>query len=157
MYGCESWTIKKAEHRGIDAFELWCWEKTLESSLDWKEIKSVNPNKNQYLIFIGKTDAEAEAPILWSKELSHWKRFWCWETLKAGVEGDNRGGDGWMASPTQRTWAWEGSGRWWRTGDPDDLQSMGSYRVGHNWVTKQQLNTHTHTHTHTHTGFGVRK
>ena len=64
MYGCESWTIKKAEHRRIDAFELWHW-RTLESPLDCKEIKPVNPKENQSRIFIGRTDAEAYAPTLW--------------------------------------------------------------------------------------------
>ena len=64
MYGCESWTIKKAEHQRIDAFELWCW-KRLESPLDCKEIKPVNPKGNQHCRFLGRTDAEAEAPILW--------------------------------------------------------------------------------------------
>ena len=59
MYGCESWTIKKAERQRIDAFELWCWEKTLESPLDYKEIQPVHPKRNQSWIFIGKTDAEA--------------------------------------------------------------------------------------------------
>ena len=68
MYGCESWTIKKAEHRIIDAFELWCWEKILESPLNSKEIKPVNPKGNQSLIFIGRTDAEAETPILWAPD-----------------------------------------------------------------------------------------
>ena len=62
MYGCESWTMKKAEHCRIDAFELWCWEKTLEIPLDCKEIKPVNPKRNQFCIFIGRT--QAEAPIL---------------------------------------------------------------------------------------------
>ena len=65
MYGCESWTVKKAEHRRINVFELWCWRRLFESSLDCKEIKPVNPKGNQLLIFIGRTDAEAEAPILW--------------------------------------------------------------------------------------------
>ena len=64
MYGCESWTIKKSECRGIDAFELWCWRKLL-SPLDCKEIKPVNPKENQPWIFIGRTDAKTEAPILW--------------------------------------------------------------------------------------------
>ena len=64
MYGCESWTVKKAECRRIDAFELWCW-RTLESPLDCKEIQPVNPKGNQSRIYIGRTDAEAEAPILW--------------------------------------------------------------------------------------------
>ena len=64
MYGCESWTIKKAEHRRIDAFELWCLEKTLESPLDCKEIQPVHP-KDQSWVFIGRTDDEAETPVLW--------------------------------------------------------------------------------------------
>ena len=65
-YGCESWTIKKAEHRRIDAFELWCLlEKTLESPLDCKEIQPVHPKKDQSWVFIGRTDAEAETAILW--------------------------------------------------------------------------------------------
>ena len=64
MFGCESWTIKKAEHRRIDAFELWCWRR-LERPLDCKEIQPVHPKGNQSWIFIGRTDAEAETPILW--------------------------------------------------------------------------------------------
>ena len=65
MYGCESWTVKKAECRRIDAFELWCWEKTLESPLDCKEIQPVHSEGDQPWVFIGRTDAKAETPILW--------------------------------------------------------------------------------------------
>ena len=65
MYGCESWTVKKAERRRIDAFELRCW-KILESPLDCKEIQPVHPKGDQSWVFIGKTDAKAETPILWS-------------------------------------------------------------------------------------------
>ena len=65
IYGCESWTIKKADHQRIDAFELWWWRSLLRSPLDSKEIQPVSPRGNQPWIFIGKTDAEAEAPILW--------------------------------------------------------------------------------------------
>ena len=65
MYGCGSWTIKKAEHQRIDAFELWCWEKTLESPLDCKEIQPVHPKGDQSWVFTGRTDAEAETPVLW--------------------------------------------------------------------------------------------
>ena len=68
-----------------------------------------------------------------------WKRPWCWERLRAGGEGDDRGWDGWMASPIQRTWIWASSERWWRTRKPGALQSMGSQRVGHNWATEQQV------------------
>ena len=65
MYGCESWTVKKVELGRIDAFELWCWEKTLESPLNCKEIQPVHPKGDQSWVFIGRTDAEAETPILW--------------------------------------------------------------------------------------------
>ena len=65
MYGCESWTVKKAERRKIDAFELWYWEKTLESPLDCKEIQPVHPKGDQSWVFIGRTDAKAETPVLW--------------------------------------------------------------------------------------------
>ena len=71
----------------------------------------------------------------WCKELTHWKRSWCWERLKAGREGDDRGWGGWMASPTHRTWVWASS-RSWCTGKSDVLQSMGFQRVGHNWATE---------------------
>ena len=77
-------------------------EKTLESPVDCKEIKPVNSKRNQSWIFIGRTNAEAEAPTFghWCEELTHWKRPWCWERFKAGRKEDNRGWDGWMASPT---------------------------------------------------------
>ena len=88
-------------------------------------------------MFIGKTGAEA--PILWPpdtcEELTHWKRPWSWEGLKAGGEGDNRGWDEWMASPTQWTWVWASSGSWWWTGRPGVLHSMGLRRVWHDWAT----------------------
>ena len=99
----------------------WCFgtavlEKTLESPLDCKEIKPINPKGNQPWIFIGRAEAEAEAPIFWPPDTkSHWKRPWCWERLRAGESG-NRGQDGWMVSPTQWAWIWANSGRWWRTG-----------------------------------------
>ena len=66
MYGCESWTIKKAEHQRTDAFELWCW--TLDSPLDCKEIQSVHPKGNQSWVFVGRTDVEAETPIFWAPD-----------------------------------------------------------------------------------------
>ena len=72
----------------------------------------------------------------WWEELTHLKRAWCWERLKMGGEGDDRGWDGWMASLTQWTWVWVNSGSWWWTGKPGVLQSMGSQRVGHDWATE---------------------
>ena len=71
MYGCESWTVKKAEHQRIDAFELWCWRR-LESPLDWNEVQPVYPKGNQSWIFIERTDAEAETPILWPPDAKNW-------------------------------------------------------------------------------------
>ena len=72
----------------------------------------------------------------WCEELTHWKRPWCWKRPKAGREGDDRGWDGWMASPTWWTWVWASSGSWWWTGRPGMLQSMGSRRVTHDWATE---------------------
>ena len=93
-------------------------------------------------MFIGRTDAEAETLntlAAWGEELTHLKRPWCWERLKAGGEGDNRGLDCWMASPTRWTWVWESSGSWWWTGRPGGLQSMGSQKVRHHWATEQNI------------------
>ena len=123
MYGCESWTVKKAERWRIDAFELWCWSRLL-SPLDCKEIQPVHPEGNQSWIFIGRTDAEAETPILWpsdEKSWLIWKDTDGWERLKAGRERDDRGWGGWMASPTQWTWVWVTSGSWWWMGRPGVL------------------------------------
>ena len=110
--------------------------------LDCKEIKLINPKGNQSWIFIGRTDAEAETPntvATWCEGLTHLKRPWCWERLRAGGEGDDRGWDGWMASPIRWTWVWVNSGSWWWTGRPGVLRFMGLQRVGHDWVT--ELNT----------------
>ena len=72
MYGCESWTIKKAECRRSDAFELWCWRRTLESPLDCKEIQPVHPKGYQSWVFIWRTDVEVETPILWPPDVKNW-------------------------------------------------------------------------------------
>ena len=72
MYGCESWTIKKAEHWRTDVFELWCWRRLLKSPLDCKEIQPVIPKGNQPWIFIGKTDTEIEPPVLWLPYAKSW-------------------------------------------------------------------------------------
>ena len=137
-YGCESWTIKKAESWRIDAFELWCWRRRLR--VPWTArrsnqsiVKEISPEysleglmlklKLQYFGHLrGRTDS--------------WKRPWCQERLKAG-EGDDRRWDGWMASPTLCTWVWGNSGKWWRTEKPGVLQSMGLQRAGHDLATEQ--------------------
>ena len=114
------------------ASKNWCFwtvvlEKTLESPLDCKEIQPIHPKGDQTWIFIGRTDVEAETSVLWPpEELTHLKRPWCWERLRAGGEGDDRGWDCWMASLTWWTWVWVNSGSWWWTGRPDALQFMGS-------------------------------
>ena len=84
MYGCESWTIKKAEGWRIDTFELWCW-RILLSPLDCEEIKPVSPKGNQYWLFTGETDSEAETlntSATWCEKLIHWKNPWCWDRVK---------------------------------------------------------------------------
>ena len=137
MYGCECWTIKKVEHQRIDASELWCWRRLLR--VPCIAIKPVHPKGNQSWIFIGRTDAEAwnsNTLATWCEELTHLKRPWWWERLKAGGEGDDRGWDCWMASPTRRTCIWVNSRSWWWTGRPGVLQFMGSQRVGHDGATE---------------------
>ena len=141
-----------SNHKESWAPRNWCFpivvlEKTLESPLDSKEIKPVNPKGNPPWIFIGSLSSNTLAT--WCKELTHWKRPSCWERLKVGEEGDNRGWDGWMASPTQWTWVWASSGTWWRSGKPGVLQFMGSQRVGHDWATK--LNWYIYAHTYLYT------
>ena len=114
MYGCERWTVKKAEHWRIDAFELWCWRRLLR-------VPSTARRSNQSILKEISPGCSLEGLILklklqystWCKELTHWKRPWCWERLRAGGEGDNRGWDGWMASATQWTRVWANSGSWW--------------------------------------------
>ena len=129
MYRCESWTIKKTEYAKIDAFKPWCWRRLLR--VPWTARRStVNPKGNQSWIFIGRTDAEAETPILWPPDAKNWKRPWCWERLKAGGEGDDRGLDGWMVSPTQWTWVWVSSECW--------LMASKAWHAAVNGVAKSQ-------------------
>ena len=138
MNGCESWTIKKAEHQELMLLNCGV-EKTLESLLDCKKIKPVHPKGNQSWIFIGRTDAVGEAPILWPPDAKKGRirndhdagKYWRHEE-----KGTDRGWDGWMASLTQWTWVWASSRSWWWTGRPGVLQSMGSQRLGQDWVTE---------------------
>ena len=126
------WELDKKEGWMLKNWCFWivALEKTLESPFDNKVVKTVNPNWNPSWIFIRRTDAENEAPILWPPDVKNWP--WCWERLKVGGEGDNRGPDGWMASLTQWTWVCTSSRRWWRIGKPGVLQSLGLQRVRHN-------------------------
>ena len=135
MYGCEKWTIKKAEHWRIDVFELWCLRRLLR--VLWTM-------KRSHLSFLNKISPEysfsfswnSNTLTTWCKEPTHWKRPWCWERLKEGGEGGNRGWDGWMASLTQWTWVWASSRSWWWTGKPVMLKFMGLQRVRHDWATE---------------------
>ena len=120
----------------------WCFwivvlEKTLESPLDCKEIQPVHSKGDQPWVFFGRNDAKAETPVLWPHHAKSWLigkdpdagRDWGQE--EKGTKED----DGWMASPTQWTWVWVKSGRWWWTGRPGVLRFMGLQRVGHDWAT----------------------
>ena len=136
MYGCESWTIKEAEHQRIDAFELWCW-RTLESPLDCKEIQSAHP-RDQSWLFIGRTDAEAEAAILWPPDAKNWLtgkdpdawKDWGWEE-KGTTEDEMVGRNHWLNGyEFEKT---PGVGVWSR---PGMLQSMRSQRIRHDWATE---------------------
>ena len=132
----------KLDCEEIWVLKNWCfWNvvlvKTLESPLDCKEIEPVHPKGDQSWVFIGRTECWSwnsnTVATSW-EELTRWKRPWCWEGLGAGGEGDDRGWDGWMASPTQWTCVCIDSGSWWWTGRPGVLQFMGLQRVGYNWV-----------------------
>ena len=118
--------------------------KTLESSLDCKEIQPVHPKGNLLNIhwkdWRGSWNSNPLAP--WCEELTHLKRPWCWKRLKVGGERANRGWDGWMASPTQWTWVWINSRIWWWTGRPGMLLSMRSQIVEHNWGTELKWTEH---------------
>ena len=126
MYGCESWTIKKAEHQRIDAFVLWCWRRLLR--VPWTTRRS-----NQSILKEISPGCSLEDwcwgwnsnPLAtWWEKLTHLKRPWCWERLRAGGEGDDRVWDGWMASPTHLTWVWVDSESWWGIGRPGMLHAV---------------------------------
>ena len=137
MYGCESWTVKMAEHWRIDAFELCVvLEKTLESPLDCKKIQPVHSEGDQPWDFFGRNDAKAETPVLLMQRVDSLEKT----LMLGGIGGrrrrDDRGWDGWMASLTRWTWVWVNSGSWCWTGRPGVLRFMGSQRVGHEWATE---------------------
>ena len=138
MYGCMIWTIKKAEHKRIDAFELWCWRWLLR--VPWTaRIFNQSILKKSVLGVHWKDwcwSWNSNPLATCCKELTHWERPWCWERLMAGGEGDDRGWDGWMASQTQWTCVWVNPRSWWWTGRPGMLRFMVSQRVGQDWATE---------------------
>ena len=137
VYGCESWTTEKAEYQGLDAFEMWCWRLLRVPCTARRSNQSIL--KEWVLNIYWKVwcwSWSSNTLATWWEEPTHWKRPWCWERLKAGGEGDDRGWDGWMASLTQWTWIWVRSGSWHWKGKPGMLQCMGSQRIWHDWVTE---------------------
>ena len=121
VYGCKSWTIKKAESWWNDAFALWCWRilfffgsylRVPCSARRSNELilKEINP---EYSLEGLMLKLKLQFLAIWWEDLTHWKRPWCWERLRTGGEGDERGWDGWMASLTHWTWVWTNSGKWW--------------------------------------------
>ena len=125
-YGCESWIIKKTEHQRIDAFEQWCWRRLLR--VPWTArrsnqsiLKEISP---EHLLGGLMLMLKLQPLATWCEELTHLKRPWCLEWLKARGEGDDRGWDGWMASRTLWIWIWASSRSWWKTWRPGVLQSI---------------------------------
>ena len=138
MYRCESWTIKKTEHRRIHAFELWCWRILLR--VLWTARRS---NQSILKEIIPEYTLEGLMLKLKLQYFGHmiWRTDSFDKTLMLGkIEGRrrrvDRGYDGWMASSMWWTWVWVGSGSWWWRGKLGLLQSMGSQRVGRNWATE---------------------
>ena len=137
MYGCESWTVKKAERRRTDAFELWCWRRLLR--VPWTASRSNQSILKEIIPGISLEGMMLKLKLQYfghlMRRVDSLEQIWCWEGLGARGEGDNRGWDGWIASLTRWTWVWVNSRSWWWTGRPDVLRFMGSQRVGHDWPT----------------------
>ena len=145
MYGCDSWTIKKAERQRIDAFEVCCWRRILR--VPWTVRRSNQSILKEISLNIHWKDWcwswNSNTLATWCEKWTHWKSPWCWERLKARGEAGDRGWDAWMASLIRWTWVWVSSRSWWWTGKHGILQSLGSQRVGHDWATElnwMQLN-----------------
>ena len=127
MYRCESWIIQKAERQRTDAFELWCWRRLLR--VPWTArrpnqsiLKEISPEYSLEGLRL-KLKLQYFGHPMW--RIDSFEKPVNLERLKAGREGDDRGWDGWMASPIQWTWVWVNFGSWWWTGRPGMLQSMG--------------------------------
>ena len=137
MYGCKSWTIKKAECQKIDAFRLLCWRRLLRVPWTARSQTIQSWRKSNLNIHWKYTGAVAEAPIRWPPDVKNQLMVNDPDAGKDwGQEKREREDDGWMASPTQWTWVWANSRRWWRTVKPGMLQSMGLQSVRHNWATE---------------------
>ena len=135
-----SWTIKKAEHQRINAFELWCWRRLLKVCWTARRskqsiLKEINPAYSMEGLML-KLKLQYFGHLM--QRANSLEQPWFWERLKAGGQGDDRGSDGWMVLMTWWVWISASSRRWWRTGKHDVLQSMVSQIVRHNQVTEQQ-------------------
>ena len=138
MYGCESWTVKKAEYQRVDTFELWCWRRLLRVLWTARRFnqsipKEISPGCSLEGLML-KLKLQYFGHLM--RRVDSLEKTLKLEGIWAGGEGDNRGWDGWMASPTRWTWVWVISRSWWWTGRPGVLWFMESQRVGHNWVTE---------------------
>ena len=138
MYGCESWTVKKAEHRRIDAFELWCWRRLLRvpwlaRRFNQSILKEISPGISLEGMML-KLKLQDFGHLM--RRVDSLEKTLMLGEIGAGGEGDDRGWDGWMASLTRWTWVWVNSRSWWWTGRPGVLRFMGSQRVGHDWATE---------------------
>ena len=138
MYGFESWTIKKAEHQRIDAFELWCWRRFLRVSWTARRsnqsiLKEISPEYSLEGLIL-KLKLQYFGHLMW--KVDSFEKTLMLGKVEGGGEGDDRRWDGWMASLTQWTWVWVNSGSWRWTGWPGVLQSMGLQRVCHDWASE---------------------
>ena len=139
MYGCDSWTIKKAERWRNNAFELWYWRRLFRVPwIAWRSNQSILKETNPEYSLEGlmlRLKLQYFGHLMWRADSL--EKPWCWERLKVGGEGDDRGRDGWMASPIQWIRTWANSGRWWGTARTGMLQSMGSQSRTQlsNWTT----------------------
>ena len=138
MYGCESWTIKNAEHWRIDVFELWCWRRLLRvpwtaSRSNQSILKEISPGCSLEGLML-KLKLQYFGHLLW--RVDSLEKTLMLGGIGAGKEGDNRGWDGWITSPTRWTWVWVNSGSWWWTGRRGVLLFMESQRVRHDWATE---------------------
>ena len=138
MYGCESWTMKKAERWRFDAFELWWWRRLLRAPWtarrsDQSILNEISPGCSLEGLML-KLKLQYFGHLM--RRVDSLEKTLILDGLGAGGEGDDRGWNGWMASPTQWTWVFLNSGNWWWTGRPGVLRFMGSQRVGHDWATE---------------------
>ena len=142
LYECESWTIRKAEHQRVEAFELWCWRRPFRVTRTARKsnqsiLKESNPEYSLEGLML-KLKLQYFGNLMWRTD--SFEKSLMLERLKMGGEGNDRGWDGWMASLTQRTWVWINSGGWWWTeGSLECCSPCGSQGVGHDWATELNL------------------